>query len=344
MHVDHFIFAQISFNQIAFTQELYNIDFVMGSFSEVFLAQERHSQRSVAVKCINKNVLKGKEAMLENEIAVLRKIKHKNIVALEDIYETPSQLYLVMTLVTGGELLDRILEKGVYTEKDASQVIHQVLDAVNYLHELGIVHRDLKVRPNVPLQYSGSDAKIVIGDFGLSKMLDQGVLSTACGTPAYVAPELLEQMTYGNEVDCWAVGQIVKVEYEFDSPYWDDISESAKDFIRHLLQKDPAMRYTCQQALQHPWISGGTALEKNIHESVSVQIQKNFAKNQWKRAFNATVIVRHLSKKTQSNSDASEELSTDGGAHLFLLIYLTVHNKIFMCLGRSTQKCRVTQN
>ncbi|XP_051789287.1 calcium/calmodulin-dependent protein kinase type 1D [Erpetoichthys calabaricus] len=305
-----------------------------GSFSEVFLAQERHSQRSVAVKCINKNVLKGKEAMLENEIAVLRKIKHKNIVALEDIYETPSQLYLVMTLVTGGELLDRILEKGVYTEKDASQVIHQVLDAVNYLHELGIVHRDLKPE-NLLYDTPFEDAKIVIGDFGLSKMLDQGVLSTACGTPAYVAPELLEQMTYGNEVDCWAVGvisyillcgyppfydendtklykQIVKVEYEFDSPYWDDISESAKDFIRHLLQKDPAMRYTCQQALQHPWISGGTALEKNIHESVSVQIQKNFAKNQWKRAFNATVIVRHLSKKTQSNSDASEELSTDG--------------------------------
>ncbi|XP_039631217.1 calcium/calmodulin-dependent protein kinase type 1B [Polypterus senegalus] len=304
-----------------------------GSFSEVFLAQERHSQRSVAVKCINKNVLKGKEAMLENEIAVLRKIKHKNIVALEDIYETRSQLYLVMTLVTGGELLDRILERGVYTEKDASQVIHQVLDAVNYLHELGIVHRDLKPE-NLLYDTPFEDAKIVIGDFGLSKMLDQGVLSTACGTPAYVAPELLEQMTYGKEVDCWAVGvisyillcgyppfydendtnlykQIVKVEYEFDSPFWDDISESAKDFIRHLLQKDPAMRYTCQQALQHPWISGGTALEKNIHESVSVQIQKNFAKNQWKRAFNATVIVRHLSKKTQSNSDASEELSTD---------------------------------
>ncbi|KAG2455331.1 KCC1B kinase, partial [Polypterus senegalus] len=219
-----------------------------GSFSEVFLAQERHSQRSVAVKCINKNVLKGKEAMLENEIAVLRKIKHKNIVALEDIYETRSQLYLVMTLVTGGELLDRILERGVYTEKDASQVIHQVLDAVNYLHELGIVHRDLKPE-NLLYDTPFEDAKIVIGDFGLSKMLDQGVLSTACGTPAYVAPELLEQMTYGKEVDCWAVGvisyillcgyppfydendtnlykQIVKVEYEFDSPFWDDISES----------------------------------------------------------------------------------------------------------------------
>ncbi|MBN3291224.1 KCC1D kinase, partial [Polypterus senegalus] len=182
---------------------------VRGSFSEVFLAQERHSQRSVAVKCINKNVLKGKEAMLENEIAVLRKIKHKNIVALEDIYETRSQLYLVMTLVTGGELLDRILERGVYTEKDASQVIHQVLDAVNYLHELGIVHRDLKVRPNVPLQYSRSVKMSTEPVFWNQHCFE------LCGYPPFY-----------DENDTNLYKQIVKVEYEFDSPFWDDISES----------------------------------------------------------------------------------------------------------------------
>ncbi|XP_006625478.1 calcium/calmodulin-dependent protein kinase type 1B isoform X1 [Lepisosteus oculatus] len=300
-----------------------------GSFSEVRLAQDKSSQKLVAIKCIQKRALKGKEAMLENEIAVLRKIQHGNIVALEDIFETPSQLYLVMTLVTGGELLDRILERGMYTERDASHVIRQVLDAVQYLHELGIVHRDLKPE-NLLYDTPFEDSKIVISDFGLSKMEEQGALSTACGTPAYVAPELLEQKTYGKEVDLWAVGvisyillcgyppfydendtklyqQIVKAEYEFDSPYWDDISESAKDFISHLLQRDPEKRFTCEQALRHPWISGSAALEKNIHESVSEQIQKNFARSQWKRAFHATAVVRHLSKKTQAAGEDVED-------------------------------------
>uniref|UniRef100_A0AAR2JML8 Protein kinase domain-containing protein n=1 Tax=Pygocentrus nattereri TaxID=42514 RepID=A0AAR2JML8_PYGNA len=275
-----------------------------GSFSEVRVAQHRRTQKLVAVKCIRKRALKGKESMLENEIAVLRRIKHENIISLEETFETPTKLYLVMTLVTGGELLDRILERGSYTEKDASRVIKQVLEAVQYLHQLGIVHRDLKPE-NLLYETPLEDSKIVISDFGLSKMEDQGALSTACGTPAYVAPELLQQKTYGKEVDLWALGvisfillcgyppfydendsqlykQIVKADFEFDSPYWDDISHSAKDFIVHLLQKDPERRFNCEQALQHPWISGGAALEKNIHGSVSAQIQKNFAKSQWK--------------------------------------------------------------
>ncbi|KAG9332704.1 hypothetical protein JZ751_014803, partial [Albula glossodonta] len=246
-----------------------------GSFSEVRVAQHRCTQRLVAVKCIHKRALKGKEALLENEIAVLRKIDHENIVSLEETFETTTNLYLVMTLVTGGELLDRILERGTYTEKDASRVIQQVLEAVRYLHQMGIVHRDLKPE-NLLYESPLEDSKIVISDFGLSKMEEQGALSTACGTPAYVAPELLQQKIYGKEVDLWAVGvisyillcgyppfydendtqlykQIVKAEYEFDSPYWDDISDSAKDFISHLLQKDPAERYNCDEALLHSW-------------------------------------------------------------------------------------------
>ncbi|XP_061114531.1 calcium/calmodulin-dependent protein kinase type 1B isoform X3 [Conger conger] len=237
-----------------------------GSFSEVRVAQHRRSLRLVAVKCIHKRALKGREALLENEIAVLRKIHHENIVSLEETFETPTKLYLVMTLLTGGELLERILERGNYTEKDASRVIQQVLEAVRYLHQLGVVHRDLKPE-NLLYESPLEDSKIVISDFGLSKMEEQGVLTTACGTPAYVAPELLQQMTYGREVDLWALG-----------------------VISYIL------------------ISGGEALEKNIHDSVSEQIQKNFAKSQWKRAFNATVVVRHLSKRAQ---DAGEEVETE---------------------------------
>ncbi|TTF87020.1 Calcium/calmodulin-dependent protein kinase type 1B [Bagarius yarrelli] len=258
----------------------------------------------------------------------LGEVKHENIISLEEVFETPRELYLVMTLVTGGELLDRILQQGSYTEKDASRVIQQVLEAVKYLHQLDIIHRDLKP-DNLLYETPLKDSKIVISDFGLSKISDQGILSTACGTPAYVAPELLQEKTYGKEVDLWAMGvisfimlcgyppfyddndtqlykQIIKAEFEFDSPYWDDISHSAKDFIVHLLQKDPKKRFNCEQALQHPWISGGAALEKNIHGSVSEQIQKNFAKSQWKRnptgkgpEVNTRIrLSEHLSKQT----------------------------------------------
>uniref|UniRef100_H3DB74 Calcium/calmodulin dependent protein kinase I n=1 Tax=Tetraodon nigroviridis TaxID=99883 RepID=H3DB74_TETNG len=287
-----------------------------GAFSEVVLAEEKRTQRLVAIKCIPKKALEGKENNIENEIAVLHRIKHPNIVSLEDIFESTSHLYLVMQLVSGGELFDRIVEKGFYTERDASQLIHQILDAVKYLHDMGIVHRDLK--PENLLYYSmDEDSKIMISDFGLSKIGSGSVMSTACGTPGYVAPEVLAQKPYSKAVDCWSIGvisyillcgyppfydendaklfeQILKAEYEFDSPYWDDISDSAKDFICHLMEKEPSKRYTCEQALQHPWISGDTALDKNIHESVSAQIKKNFAKSKWKQAFNATAVVRHM--------------------------------------------------
>ncbi|XP_049327613.1 calcium/calmodulin-dependent protein kinase type 1 isoform X3 [Astyanax mexicanus] len=300
-------------------KEIYDFKDVLGTgaFSEVVLAEEKRTRRLVAIKCIPKKALEGKENSIENEIAVLHKIKHANIVSLEDIFENKSHLYLVMQLVSGGELFDRIVEKGFYTEKDASKLIQQILDAVKYLHDMGIVHRDLK--PENLLYYSmEEDSKIMISDFGLSKIEGSGsVMSTACGTPGYVAPEVLAQKPYSKAVDCWSIGviayillcgyppfydendaklfeQILKAEYEFDSPYWDDISDSAKDFIVHLMERDPGQRYTCDQALQHPWIAGDTALDKNIHESVSAQIKKNFAKSKWKQAFNATAVVRHM--------------------------------------------------
>ncbi|XP_045701386.1 calcium/calmodulin-dependent protein kinase type 1B isoform X2 [Phyllostomus hastatus] len=280
-----------------------------GAFSEVVLAQERGSSHLVALKCISKKALQGKEALVENEIAVLRRVSHPNIVALEDVHESPSHLYLAMELVTGGELFDRIMERGSYTEKDASHLVGQVLGAVSYLHSLGIVHRDLKAG---------------------------NMLGTACGTPGYVAPELLEQKPYGKAVDVWALGvisyillcgyppfydesdpelfsQILRASYEFDSPFWDDISESAKDFIRHLLERDPQKRFTCQQALQHLWISGDAAFDKDILGSVSEQIQKNFARTHWKRAFNATSFLRHIRKL--GHSPEGEEASEQKMAH-----------------------------
>ncbi|XP_015190432.1 PREDICTED: calcium/calmodulin-dependent protein kinase type 1-like isoform X1 [Polistes dominula] len=314
-----------------------------GAFSEVRSAESKEKPGQMfAVKIIDKKALKGKEDSLENEIKVLRRfservtpqsgdgllksdssgetgwLTHPNIVQLLETYEDKLKVYLVMELVTGGELFDRIVQKGSYTEKDASDLIRQVLEAVDYMHEQGVVHRDLK--PENLLYYSPDpDSKIMISDFGLSKMEDSGIMATACGTPGYVAPEVLAQKPYGKAVDVWSIGvisyillcgyppfydendanlfaQILKGEFEFDSPYWDDISDSAKDFIHNLMCVNVEKRFTCKQALAHPWISGNAASNKNIHGTVSEQLKKNFAKSKWKQAYHATTVIRQMQR------------------------------------------------
>ncbi|XP_042215656.1 calcium/calmodulin-dependent protein kinase type 1-like [Homarus americanus] len=297
-----------------------------GAFSTVHLAEVRDDpSRVVAIKIIDKKALKGKEDSLENEIKVLRRLQHPNIVQLLDTYEDLEHVYLIIELVTGGELFDRIVEKGSYTEKDASGLIRQVLEAVDYMHDQGVVHRDLK--PENLLYFSqDEDSKIMISDFGLSKMEDSGIMATACGTPGYVAPEVLAQKPYGKAVDVWSIGviayillcgyppfydendanlfaQILKGEFEFDSPYWDEISDSAKDFIRQLMCVDVEKRYTCKQSLNHPWISGNAASDRNIHSSVSEQLKKNFAKSRWRQLMHAIVMVHKMQRLALSSTN-----------------------------------------
>ncbi|XP_034550892.1 calcium/calmodulin-dependent protein kinase IGb [Notolabrus celidotus] len=306
-------------------QEVFDVidELGSGAFSEVYMVKEKKTGKMYAMKCVKKK--QKRDLNLENEIAVLRRIQHDNVVGMEDFYESQTHYYLIMQLVSGGELFDRILDRGMYSEKDASSVIKQVLEAVSYLHQNGIVHRDLK--PENILYFSQDEnSKIMISDFGLSKMVDNDIMSTACGTPGYVAPEVLAQKPYSKAVDLWSIGvityillcgyppfyeesetrlfsKIMKAQYEFDAPFWDNISDSAKDFIRNMMQKNPSMRYTTEQALRHPWIIGKTARSQDIYYSVSVQIQKNFAKSKWKQAINAAVAINHMKKLQLAHSE-----------------------------------------
>ncbi|KAJ3601987.1 hypothetical protein NHX12_029748 [Muraenolepis orangiensis] len=294
-----------------------------GSFSEVFMVREKTTGTLYALKCLKKKFLANSN--LENEVTVLRKIKHEHVVSLEDFYESHTHYYLVMELVSGGELFDRILDRGMYTEKDASLVVRQVLQAVSYLHDNNIVHRDLK--PENLLYYNMDvNAKIMISDFGLSKMSEHGVMSTACGTPGYVAPEVLAQKPYSKAVDCWSIGvityillcgyppffednqkrlysKIMRAEYNFHKPFWDDISESAKDFIRSMMEKNPENRFTTEQALAHPWISGATASDQVTYQPFCEQSQRNVAKSKWRRAFNTVSAINHMQKLQRSHGE-----------------------------------------
>ncbi|KAI8620314.1 kinase-like domain-containing protein [Chytriomyces sp. MP71] len=268
-----------SINSLEYLLEKYELGETLGTgaFSDVKVATERATGNKYAIKIVDKSKCKGKESMIETEVSILMRVRHENIVQLYEMYEIDTKIYLVMELVTGGELFDEIVGRGKYSEPDAAKIVYRILLAVNYLHSLGIAHRDLKPE-NLLLSDKTADAKIMISDFGLSKIFnDDEVMRTACGTPGYVAPEVLKRQGYGREIDLWSLGvityillcgyppfydqnnvelfkQIMTGKYEFDRPWWDNISENAKDFIRRLLVLDPQLRFTARQALNHPFI------------------------------------------------------------------------------------------
>jgi serine/threonine protein kinase len=221
---------------------------------------------------------------VRNEIAVLKKVSmgHQNILTLVDYFETMNNLYLVTDLALGGELFDRICRKGSYYESDAADLIRAVLSAVAYLHDHGIVHRDLKPE-NLLFRTPEDNADLLIADFGLSRIMDEEqfhVLTTTCGTPGYMAPEIFKKTGHGKPVDLWALGvityfllcgytpfdrdsdfeemqAILNADYSFTPiEYWRGVSDSAKDFIRRCLTIDPGKRMTAHEALQHPFVAG----------------------------------------------------------------------------------------
>jgi calcium/calmodulin-dependent protein kinase I len=201
-----------------------------------------------------------------------------------------------MEILTGGELFDRIIAKGHYSEADARKLAITILTAIKHLHENGVAHRDLKPE-NILLKDTTEDAIIKITDFGLSKIFSDDLagevtMKTACGTPGYVAPEVLTHENYSSQVDLWSVGVIVYIllcgfppfygdndaqmfrkikagTYKFLSPYWDPISADAKDFVSKLLVVDPKKRMDCKMALKHRWLMADQVSSKNLFEGAS---------------------------------------------------------------------------
>ncbi|XP_053408764.1 serine/threonine-protein kinase DCLK3-like isoform X2 [Mercenaria mercenaria] len=252
-----------------------------GNFAIVRMSKMKATGVEYAMKVIDKPKLKGKEHMVENEIEIMKDCNHPNIVKLYEEYETVDKIYLVMELVKGGDLFDAITQSVKFGEVDAAHMVKDLCSALFYLHSRVIVHRDLK--PENLLVHRNKDMTISLklADFGLAMDVKEAIY-TVCGTPTYVAPEILSEIGYGLEVDMWAVGVISYIllcgfppfrspdrnqtelfefikagEYEFLSPYWDNISSSAKDLIEHLLVVDKKRRYTAIDVLSHPWILCG---------------------------------------------------------------------------------------
>jgi len=253
----------------------------IGTYGVVREAVHIPTGRTVALKIIKKHIIKEhhKEGMVERELNILKKIKHPHIVEFIDFFETKSKYYIVFELATGGELFDRICQKGKFTEKDAAIIITTVIGAVSFLHARGIVHRDIKPE-NLLYRDKSVNADLLLCDFGISKMIEspEEMLTTVCGSPGYTAPEILKHEPYSKPVDMWSIGVITYTllcgyspfhyaddlnqlynaichgRYTFDNIYWAYISRYAKDFIKSLLQVQPEKRLTADEALQHTWL------------------------------------------------------------------------------------------
>ncbi|ETV79702.1 CAMK/CAMK1 protein kinase, variant 1 [Aphanomyces astaci] len=239
-----------------------------GAFSIVRVATQKQTQLKVAAKCIKKAMLDVHEVQaFIMEASVLKEMNHPNVIKLHAVYSEPDMFILITEFVEGGELFDRIVDKTFYTEREARDVVKGLLHVTAYCHAANIVHRDLKPE-NILLVHRDDDASFKLADFGFAQRIDlsKSHLVTQCGTPGYVAPEVLRGKAYGNGVDIWSIGVITYIllcgyppfhndnrnalfqqvksgTFEFHSPYWDHISDAAKDFIRLMLTVDPNIRY-----------------------------------------------------------------------------------------------------
>nr|XP_020029059.1 caM kinase-like vesicle-associated protein isoform X6 [Castor canadensis] len=286
-----------NYNQPSEVTDRYDLGQVIKTeeFCEIFRAKDKTTGKLHTCKKFQKRDGRKVRKAAKNEIGILKMVKHPNILQLVDVFVTRKEYFIFLEL-------NLKLENLVYYNR-------------------------LK------------NSKIVISDFHLAK-LENGLIKEPCGTPEYLAPEVVGRQRYGRPVDCWAIGVIMYIllsgnppfyeeveeddyenhdknlfrkilagDYEFDSPYWDDISQAAKDLVTRLMEVEQDQRITAEEAISHEWISGNAASDKNIKDGVCAQIEKNFARAKWKKAVRVTTLMKRLRAPEQSGTAAAQSAS-----------------------------------
>jgi calcium-dependent protein kinase len=270
--------------------EFYDIDkkkLGEGSYGSVSKCVNKSTKATRAVKSISKAQMKNLDRF-KQEIAIMKILDHPNIIKLYESFEDNRNIYLVMELSTGGELFDRIIDAGHFTEVQAACVMQHMFRAIFYMHENHICHRDLKPE-NFLFQSKDPIEKtpLKVIDFGLAcKFTQDQVLTTKAGTPYYVAPQVLAGK-YDQSSDLWSLGVIMYVvlcgyppfygdtdadvlakvrlgNFTFNAADWKNVSEDAKNLIRMLLKMNPKDRYTGEQALNHVWVKNKAPKATNV--------------------------------------------------------------------------------
>ncbi|KAH7447881.1 hypothetical protein KP509_01G125300 [Ceratopteris richardii] len=293
-----------------------------GQFGTTFLCIEKSTGKKYACKSIAKRKLISEEDVLDvrREIQIMHHVSGQpNVVNIRGAYEDEDAVHLVMELCSGGELFDRIVKRGHYSERKAAQIIRRIVRVVEACHSLGVMHRDLKPE-NFLFLDSGEDSALKTIDFGLSVFFRPGeIFHDVVGSPYYVAPEVLKK-NYGPEADVWSAGIILYIllsgvppfwaeteqqifeevlvgDLDFESDPWPSISESAQDLIMKMLNRDPKKRLTAHQVLCHPWIKkDGVAPDRPIDSAVLSRMKQFTAMNKLKKLA-MRVIAEKLSEE-----------------------------------------------
>mmetsp|Transcript_39447 Transcript_39447/g.53570 ORF Transcript_39447/g.53570 Transcript_39447/m.53570 type:complete len:512 (-) Transcript_39447:724-2259(-) len=318
----------------------YNFGEVLGTgaFSKVYRVtpkkknEEASSIPHLAAKKIKKRYLKARDHLaLQDEVNILHSCEHPHIIKLVEYFSEKSFYYILTELMVGGELFDRICTKTTYSELEAREVIKILLDILAYLHSHHIAHRDLKPE-NLLLMSVDDDMSIKLADFGLATYCKDQKLTQNCGTPDYVAPEIIDfDATYDWKCDIWSAGIIAYIllggyppfqstnddrdelfklilegRYVFHKTYWEDVSVEAKDLISSMLIVDPKHRPSAQELLRHPWIQ---AADENLQGKVidsSLQRFKYFNAKRKLRAAVYTLIAACRIRSAFFDSDKFE--------------------------------------
>ena len=270
-------------------------------------------------------MLKGKDHEVFREVQVLREVSsHPNIVSLVDFFASSTHFNVVLELARGGDLFDKLSQRKFYTEKDARYVAKDILTAISYIHSKNFVHRDMKPENLLLVDALVATNGVKVADFGFAKNMSDAPtpagLVTRCGTPAYVAPELVNGTPYGKAVDMWGCGVILYLllggyqpfqgkehrhifakiraaDFVFHEKYWDPISVEAKQLITRMLAIDPKLRVTADDALNSSWMAISDlneSLSSTNLDSTIAGLRKFNAKRKLKAAMHMANFVRKL--------------------------------------------------
>ncbi|KAL3532193.1 hypothetical protein ACH5RR_005714 [Cinchona calisaya] len=305
-------------------KEHYNLGQKLGNgqFGTTFLCVERATGKQYACKSIAKRKLLTPDDVddVRREIEIMHHLSgNPNIISIKGAYEDNVAVHVVMELCTGGELFDRIVKRGHYTERQAADLARIIFGVIETCHSLGVMHRDLKPE-NFLFVNEKEDSPIMTIDFGLSMFFKPGEKFTdVVGSPYYVAPEVLCKR-YGPEADIWSAGVMIYIllcgvppfwgeseqeifkevlhgDLDFSSDPWPKISEDAKDLVRKMLVRDPRKRPTAHEVLCHPWVQvDGVAPDKPLDSAVLSRLTHFSAMNKFKKMA-LRVIAENLSEE-----------------------------------------------
>ncbi|KAM8906065.1 myosin light chain kinase, smooth muscle [Lycaon pictus] len=313
--------------------DFYDIEERLGSgkFGQVFRLVEKKTGKIWAGKFFKAYSAKEKEN-IRQEISIMNCLHHPKLVQCVDAFEEKANIVMVLEIVSGGELFERIIDEDFeLTERECIQYMRQISAGVEYIHRQGIVHLDLKPENIMCVNKTGTRIKLI--DFGLARKLENaGSLKVLFGTPEFVAPEVINYEPIGYATDMWSIGvicyilvsglspfmgdndnetlaNVTSATWDFDDEAFDEISDDAKDFISNLLKKDMKNRLDCTQCLQHPWLMKDT---KNMEAKKlsKDRMKKYMARRKWQKTGNAVRAIGRLSSMAMISGLSGRKSST----------------------------------